>query len=484
MEIFVTPAEDTPLVATSVQEDVPTTNGQELKDEFRLSSESSRASPSFPIVCGNAGYVAVRPSVFLDMHVPMEVSTSVVLSFCQQNVLRQYYRLLAMVGWRPLVDTSEHVRCQPVLQTLNFMHNVVVFVVLVLGHVLQYTACFRRDGMISYRSQALDSAITRNEFVQGKDMTCGSSSFAVYVLPAMMQMAAYVVALMHTRSHENEQFQSLVEKVFLQLTPTDVWNVAKKRITRRLHAVYAAGVLWIVASLASQVLNICAGGTLKLKWMYVAEDDQEVHYFLLGALVAMILFRDVVSMTLATSYAIHCQLLLVYLQNMSQAVRERRITFLEFFRGVEEARKSVRYLNQRQAFAVTVQTIWVTSRMVVCFYALLGTPWTHWIRFLAAWLNVFVWLSLVLIPLVQASRLSSTCRHVRELGPELTARPFVYRDVPQSELDSFLLFTTSLRMQAKLCALPITKRTVIFVFLLIAISLFICVQLDIVRFRP
>ncbi|KAL3225852.1 hypothetical protein MRX96_025331 [Rhipicephalus microplus] len=114
----------------------------------------------------------------------------------------------------------------------------------------------------------------------------------------------------------------------------------------------------------------------------------------------------------------------------------------------------------------------------------MGTPWTHWIRFLAAWLNVFVWLSLVLIPLVQASRLSSTCRHVRELGPELTARPFVYRDVPQSELDSFLLFTTSLRMQAKLCALPITKRTVTFVFLFILISLFICVQLDIVRFKP
>lgn len=313
---------------------------------------------------------------------------------------------------------------------------------------------------------------------------CGSSWFAVYLLPAVMQVMAYVIALIHMRSHENEQFQSLVEKVFLQLTPTDVWNVAKKRITRRLHAVYAAGIFWIAASLASQLVNVYAGGTLRLEWMYVAEDAEEVHYFLLSALVSMQLLHDVVSMTIATSYAIHCQLLLVYLQNMSQAVRERRMTFLEFFRGVEEARKSVRYLNQQQALAVTVQTIWVTSRVVVCFYALLGTPWTQWPRFLAGWLNVFLWLSLVLIPLVQASRLSSTCRHVRELGLELAARPFVYRDVPQSALDTFLLFTTSLRMQAKLCALPVTKRTVIFVFLFIGISLFICVQLDIIRFRP
>ncbi|KAL1414479.1 hypothetical protein MTO96_000881 [Rhipicephalus appendiculatus] len=446
----------------AVSEDAPTTNGQELKDELRLSSESCRASPSFPMVCGNAGYVAVRPSIFLDMHVPMEVSTSVVLSFCQHNVLRHYYRLLAVVGWRPLVDTSEHVRCQPVLQTLNVMHNVVVFVVLVLGHVLQYTACFRRDGMISYRSQAYDPGqharricprkghgeyggslkfLSRSQRKlwhgvgprsRPKRPTCGSSSFAVYVLPAMMQMAAYVVALMHTRSHENEQFQSLVEKVFLQLTPTDVWNVAKKRIMRRLHAVYAAGV-----PLDRRVVGLA--GTQHLRRRHA---QAEVDCARGGS------------------------------PSWSSTAASK------------EARKGVRYLNQRQALAVTVQTIWVTSRMVVCFYALLGTPWTHWIRFLAAWLNVLVWLSLVLIPLVQASRLSSTCRHVRELGTELTARPFVYRDVPQSELDSFLLFTTSLRMQAKLCALPITKRTVTFVFLFIGICLFICVQLDIVRFRP
>ncbi|KAH8026094.1 hypothetical protein HPB51_015443 [Rhipicephalus microplus] len=412
MEILVTPAEDAPMVVTSAQEAACTTNEPDLKDELRLSSESSRASPSFPIVCGNAGYVTVRPSIFLDMHVPMEVSTSVVLSFCQRNVLRHYYRLLAVVGWRPLVDTSEHVRCQPVLQTLNVMHNIVVFVVLVLGHVLQYTACFRRDGIISYRSQAVGSA--NNEFVHAKGMTCGSSSFAVYVLPANdADGSVRHRPDAHALPRELSSSSLSVEKVFLQLTPTDVWNCRKEthhatsaRRLRRRHPLDRS------------------------------EDDQEAHYFLLGALVAMLLFRDVVSMTLATSYAIHCQLLLVYLQNISQAVRERRITFWSSSAASRKrARASATSTGDRPS-QVTVQTIWVTSRMVVCFYALMGTPWTHWIRFLAAWLNVFVWLSLVLIPLVQASRLSSTCRHVRELGPELTARPFVYRDVPQSELDS------------------------------------------------
>ncbi|XP_077520086.1 uncharacterized protein LOC144129901 [Amblyomma americanum] len=470
MEIVVTPAEDAPLVS-------------EPRDDSRHSSDSSSSPP--PTVRSNNSYVGIRSSVFLDMHSPMEVSTSVVLSFCRKSVLRHYFRLLSLVGWRPLVETGERESCQTPLRAFNVTYNLVISVVLILGHVLQYASCYRRDGIINYRSQESQSSSLKDHgWVQNTDVTCGGSWFAVYILPAAMQIIAYIVALTHMRSHESEQFQALLEKVFLQLTVTDVWNVAKKRITRRLHAVYAAGILWIVASLASQVLNIYAGGPLNFERIHVAEDDRSVHYFLLMSLVLMLLFHDIVSMTIATSYAIHCQLVLVYLQNMSQAIREKRITFLEFFKGVEEARKSVKYLNQRQALGVTLQLTWVASRTVLCFYALLGTPWRQWGRFLAAWLNVFVWLSLVLIPLVQASRLSSTCNHVREVGLELMARPFGYGSAPQSELDTFLLFTSSLRMQAKLCALPITKRTVIFVFLLIGLCLFISVQLDVVHFKP
>lgn len=467
MEIVVTPAEDAPLT----------------EEESRHSSDS--CSPPPQIMCSDTSYVGIHSGAFLDMHSTMEVSTSVVLSFCRKNVLRHYFLLLTAVGWRPLVDASEHERCQPALQTLNIMYNAVFFIVLVTGHLLQYAACFRRDGIVNYRSPALHfHALKHYGWVEGTDATCGGSWFAVYVLPAAMQVSAYVVAFMNTRSHEDEQFQALVEKVFLQLTATGVWNAARKRITRSLHGVYAAGVLWIVASVASQVLNIYAGGTLDFEWIYVSEGNEGAHYFLLGALLVMLMLHDIVGMTIATSYAIHCQLVLVYLQNMSQAVRERRMTFLEFYRGIGEARKSVRYLNRMQALGVTIQTTWVASRTVVCFYALLGTPWTQWQRFVAAWLNVAVWFSLLLIPLVQASRLSSACNHVREVGLELMARPFGYANVPPSDLDTFLLFTSSLRMQAKLCALPVTKRTVVFVFLFIGLSLFISVQLDIVYFRP
>ncbi|XP_077560080.1 uncharacterized protein LOC144174968 isoform X1 [Haemaphysalis longicornis] len=342
-----------------------------------------------------------------------------------------------------------------------------------------------QDGIVSNSAwEKRHSSLQHFGWHEGRDKTCNGSWVSVHLLPAIMQICAYIIAYIHMHSRENEQFQALMEKVFLELRASEPWSVARKRITGRLHAVYAAGVIWMISSVGSQVLNIYAGGTLNFDWIYVGDDEHFVRYFLLAALVLMMLFHDVVSMVIATSYAIHCQLVLVYLQHMSQAVRERRMAFLQFFRGVEQARKSVKYLNQRQALGVTVQTVWVASRTVVCFFALLGTPWRQWARFLAAWLNVFLWLSLLLIPLIQASRLSSTCNHVREVGLEVMARPFGYSDVLQSELDTFLLFTSSLRMKARLCALPVTKRTVTSLFLLIGLCLFIAVQLDIVNFKP
>ncbi|CAN7974966.1 unnamed protein product [Ixodes persulcatus] len=449
----------------------------------RRSSSSGSSSPAhIRSNLSDNSYVGIQSGALLDFQSPMEVSTSVVLSFCRKHVLRHYFRLLMLVGWKPLLDTDRGDPCFVALSAANVAYSTAVFAVLVLGHLLQYAACFRRDGVLSFRVKM--STLLTTSWIQESDKTCGGSVFAVYLLPATLQVSSYIVALVHMRSHDDEQFQALMEKVFLQMTMTDVWHISKQRITQRLRGVYVAGIVWIFASIASQILNIHVNGAENFEWLFVPEDDVRLHHVLLGLLFLTVLFHDIVSMTIATTYAIHCQLVLVYLQHMCQAVREKRMSFRELYRGVEEARKSVKYLNQKQALGVTIQMMWLCSRSAVCIYALLDTPWSQMTRFFSAWLNVLLWLSLVLIPLFQACRLSSTCNHVRELGLELMARPFGYGDALEADLNTMLLFTSSLRMQAKLCALPVTKRSVVFVFLLLGLSLFIAVQLNLVRFSP
>lgn len=47
---------------------------------------------------------------------------------------------------------------------------------------------------------------------------------------------------------------------------------------------------------------------------------------------------------------------------------------------------------------------------------------------------------------------------IQEAGHEVRTRPFAHQDTPTSELDSILLYTSSLRMSANLFCIPITGK--------------------------
>ncbi|GLH04952.1 uncharacterized protein GBIM_10601 [Gryllus bimaculatus] len=75
-------------------------------------------------------------------------------------------------------------------------------------------------------------------------------------------------------------------------------------------------------------------------------------------------------------------------------------------------------------------------------------------------LNVLLWVCLSIAPFVQAARLTSICKIFRQLGHEVRGRPFVYVDTPGDTLDTILLYTSSLRMTAKLYEIPISGRCI------------------------
>ncbi|GLH04951.1 Nucleolar [Gryllus bimaculatus] len=73
---------------------------------------------------------------------------------------------------------------------------------------------------------------------------------------------------------------------------------------------------------------------------------------------------------------------------------------------------------------------------------------------------IFVWFEESIAPFVQAARLTSICKIFRQLGHEVRGRPFVYVDTPGDTLDTILLYTSSLRMTAKLYEIPISGRCI------------------------
>ena len=142
-------------------------------------------------------------------------------------------------------------------------------------------------------------------------------------------------------------------------------------------------------------------------------------------------------------------------------------------KGIEEARKFVHYLNNNQSFAVSLLTISISSQLLEAFYKMfyqLCNNESNLVTGLLVTVSTVLWLSKLLTPLIQASRLSSTCNELRYIGLELRARPFGYQDTLQQDLDSIVTYTCNLRLKGKIVYCPIKKS---FLFGVLAITIII-----------
>ncbi|XP_067007569.1 uncharacterized protein GrlHz isoform X2 [Anabrus simplex] len=118
------------------------------------------------------------------------------------------------------------------------------------------------------------------------------------------------------------------------------------------------------------------------------------------------------------------------------------------------------------------QTILITS------YCLQGQLLRSYLHFLGAKM-----LQHSMLPLdwLRAARLTNACRAICHLGHEVRVRPFVYKDTPGEDLDSILLYTSSLRLSCKLFDVPITGRYLCVILTLSAISLLILGQCHVLQ---
>lgn len=83
------------------------------------------------------------------------------------------------------------------------IYTVFVVVFVLLGYVLQYMSCFRRDRGLGFKQipsyPDLDS--------------CDESLVFGYILPYLLHFCGYLCAIFTFRSSDDEQLQSLMERV-------------------------------------------------------------------------------------------------------------------------------------------------------------------------------------------------------------------------------------------------------------------------------
>lgn len=164
-----------------------------------------------------------------------------------------------------------------------------------------------------------------------------------------------------------------------------------------------------------------------------------------------------------------------------QKIYNIKINFLGFFfkqnffnssfQEVLEFRKLLNHLNRKVALPICFFTIMNLSYASAgLIYIFKEYDFNYPIKiFLLNFGNIILWLIIGMIPFFQAANVTQGCQSTQYSGHQIRVRPFVYHSTPSIELDSTLLFASSLNMSAKLYRMPIKSNYLCFSILIISI---------------
>lgn len=160
----------------------------------------------------------------------------------------------------------------------------------------------------------------------------------------------------------------------------------------------------------------------------------------------------------------------------------------EFFERVEESRSFIDYLNGDQAVGISFLMMNLFSRTGVFLFTLLhppaGVQFTWKATFVLA-LCILSCVSLIAVNLKQALALTVACRELRNIGHEMKSmyKPItITTDHERDDLDSLLLYTSSLDMDAKLLQIPVRSSYLSAMMISLTIILLLSAQFGYVNF--
>ncbi|ETN62428.1 hypothetical protein AND_005875 [Anopheles darlingi] len=292
----------------------------------------------------------------------------------------------------------------------------------------------------------------------------------IYLIPALLHLNGYLLAVFIYRFADNEQLQCLVERVF-------ILSNNPRRLVRTLWLYFGLGVGWLGASIAYVLL---LGGDSASAYDRFTSFRWPLHFNasptapdLLRAILTVTLFcHDLVQMVVIVSYSLICYLLRCYLKALKEKLLLHTIEPLNWMREICEFRKLLYHLNTRISLPVASLTVlnlsYTVASVVHLFRDMTACPINI---FTASLANILLWLFISLMPFFQAASLTVTCRQTQSCGHLISIRPFVHRNTSSEDLNTVLLYASSLKMSAKLFRMPISAHYLCFFVLVCFIAI-------------
>lgn len=155
---------------------------------------------------------------------------------------------------------------------------------------------------------------------------------------------------------------------------------------------------------------------------------------------------------------------------------------------MEESRNFIDYLNSDQAVGVSLLMMNLFCRAGVSIIALLHPPagvQFTWKASCVLALCVVSCLSLVVVNLRQSLKLTIACEVLRNIGHELKSMhpPMnILNDNERDDLDSLVLYTSSLNMKAKMLQIPVKASYLSFLMISFTFMLLLLAQFGYINF--
>ncbi|XP_065351596.1 uncharacterized protein GrlHz [Cloeon dipterum] len=389
-----------------------------------------------------------------------EENVAVALNYCKSRVVVPYLKLLAAVGLRPLAcGTNRPTWC---ITSLGLVLLALMLALLLTGYTLQFLSCFRRDlGPLREKN--------RNETNDWVDFCPMSQMIFSFAIPSFLHLCTYLYMLCMFRVREVEKLPHLMERVFVVSSPPGN-QMQLKKLTTSLWLLLAIAFTWLVMSMVTFSLAL---------WL----EPPNFHWIPIERPVAMRLLlasgtivQDAVQSILVSGYCLQAHLLTLFAAALRQRILKRNISLLDWMREVREFLELLRHLNNCLAPAVCVLALLSSSWALSGFITIIRRP-EYSSRLFVAALLVLLWATLATAPFFMATRLSKNCSALRDVGHEIRAKPFLYMDSSTEELDSLLLFSSTLRLKPRLFGTPVSGQYFCVFIALIALATLVVGQL-------
>ncbi|XP_014670003.1 PREDICTED: uncharacterized protein LOC106811008 [Priapulus caudatus] len=416
--------------------------------------------------------------------------TSVALSFCKKTVLTPYMRLMCVLGWRPLPEERQSRFSSYCCRVANVVYPLVVLGIILLGYVLQFAACLRTDRVEGDKRIVNDSHVPETPsdpvfegppqpVLEDVRQHCQRNIYSLFVVPDMLHLFSYCHAFYATRYGNSEFVLTLMERVFLQASPyTHSGYLSQRGLIKTLRLLLVLAFLWLLTSTGNLVLRMLAGGGIEWEpWLEPAGATASA--MLIVVLVLSVAAVHLVYVAVVIGYAVQCQLLIYCIRGLGERVFERSISLLEVFKEVQESHALLKTLNNQSATTVALILYNFGCYMTLCVVALVSrdTVPYGWVTYVCTVTSCFLWVVIFLLPLVQGGRVSAACSSLSKLGHAIRARPFGYQDTNAQDLDSLLLFLSTLKLQAKMFRIPVKSSFLFGIFIPVTFVLLLLCQL-------